>query len=381
MRAFILLFGVCGLIGFLAVGEFPRQSERPGLFSGRIEADALLLAPEMGGTVATLQVAEGQWVKQGEPIASLDPRELAAVRDKAAALVERARARAASTSEAIELTADTARLELAQSRAAWARATETARLVELGPRAEAIARSRSALAQAQALASEATREAERLGKLSRGGSLPEQQLDRARTELAVRQLGADVARSTLQEALSGSRPQEIAAAKAEAERLDAARRLAVAGERRVALARRDREAALRELAAAEADLALAAEQLRKTRLVAPRDGLIDEVLRRPGEVARPGDAIVRLLDLDHPYVRVFLTSEVLSRIALGAPAKVLIDASEHSGRIARVARRAEFTPKDVQTRERRVSLVYEVKVAVDDPKRELKAGQPADVTL
>ncbi len=384
MRAFLILFGVCGLLGFLAVGEWPRTAERPGLHSGRVEADALLLSSEVGGTLAELHASEGQWVKAGETVALLDVAELAAARDRAAAVVGRSRARERATSESAELAQRTVELELAQSREAAERATQTARVLELGARAETVARLRVAVAQARALSDEAGREAERLDKLSRGGSLPAQQLDRARTELLVRRQAVVSAQAALDEALAGNRPEEVAAARAEARRLELGRELAQAGLVRRDTARREVEAAHSERLASEADLRLAQTRLAKAKIVAPREGLIDEVIRRPGEVVRPGDAVVRLLDLDHPYVKVFVASTVLERLKAGSKVTVQTDGPpprSYPGRIEKIARRAEFTPKDVQTRERRVSLVYEVKVAVDGAQRELRAGEPADVAL
>ena len=139
-----------------------------------------------------------------------------------------------------------------------------------------------------------------------------------------------------------------------------------------------REAQLR------AQLDLIASQLRDCRVTAPIAAtVIDKYLER-GEIARPGGPVVNLADLRTLYIKIYLHETDLARIRLNGAAELRITAYPDKvfpGRIAQIANKAEFTPKNVQTREARADLVYAVKIVVENPEGILKIGMPADVTL
>jgi len=97
-----------------------------------------------------------------------------------------------------------------------------------------------------------------------------------------------------------------------------------------------------------------------------------------------GKPLVLLGDLDHPWIKVYVPETVVGKIRLGTPARVLVDSfpgQPFQGTVSWVADQAEFTPKNVQTAEERVNLVYAVKITIQNAQRKLKAGMPADAEI
>jgi HlyD family secretion protein len=166
---------------------------------------------------------------------------------------------------------------------------------------------------------------------------------------------------------------------AQAESTRKALELTVAGARR-----EDIDQAQAQLAAAEADLALLQRQLADAELISPTDGVIRNRLMEPGELATPQRAVFAIALTTPKWIRAYLSELELSRVAVGAPARITVDSAPDApltGKVSFISSSAEFTPKTVQTEELRTSLVYEVRVAVDDPDNRLRLGMPATVTL
>ena len=103
-----------------------------------------------------------------------------------------------------------------------------------------------------------------------------------------------------------------------------------------------------------------------------------------GEVVAPGTPVVTLADLDHIWLRAYIAETDLGRIHWGQDATITTDTypgKQYHGRISFISPDAEFTPKSVQTYQERVTLVYRIKIDIDNPNHELKPGMPADAHL
>jgi HlyD family secretion protein len=103
-----------------------------------------------------------------------------------------------------------------------------------------------------------------------------------------------------------------------------------------------------------------------------------------GEVVSPGSPVVTLSDLDHIWLRAYIAETDLGRIRWGQDATVTTDTypgKQYHGRISFISSTAEFTPKSVQTFKERVTLVYRIKIDIDNPSHELKPGMPADAHI
>jgi HlyD family secretion protein len=144
-----------------------------------------------------------------------------------------------------------------------------------------------------------------------------------------------------------------------------------------------------ESAKASVEAAHAAQEKAQTAvdectLVAPVTGVVTDRLLEPGAVVNPGARVVDLVDLSTAKLTFFLPDAELARARIDAPAEVKVDAFPgrvFNGRVRRVASEAEFTPRNVQTREDRDRLVYAVEVHVPNQDGTLRAGMPADVSL
>jgi HlyD family secretion protein len=253
---------------------------------------------------------------------------------------------------------DTGRLlpRVAQAEARAAAQREALRRLRNGARPEEVAQARAALAAAQAEAANATSQLQRLRSISdesNGRAISPQDLDAAMAASRMSEAQAESSRKALELTVAGPRVEDIDQAKA-------------------------------QLEAAEADLALLKRQLADAELIAPTDGVIRNRLMEPGELASPQRPVFALAITTPKWVRAYLSEVELSRVALGSPAQVTMDSAPNAplnGKVGFISSTAEFTPKTVQTEELRTSLVYEIRVFVDDPEDRLRLGMPATVTI
>jgi HlyD family secretion protein len=135
---------------------------------------------------------------------------------------------------------------------------------------------------------------------------------------------------------------------------------------------------------AGANLGLSRVNLDYTILHAPSAGVITVRQAELGEVVAPGSPVVTLADLDHVWLRAYIPETDLGRIHWGQEAAVTTDTypgKQYHGRISFISSTAEFTPKSVQTYKERVTLVYRIKIDIDNLNHELKPGMPADSHL
>jgi len=251
---------------------------------------------------------------------------------------------------------DTARL-LPRVRQAQAQvAAQSAALERLrnGTRPEETAQARAALAAAQAAAANASSQFQRLqeiGASTQGRAVSQQDLDAARAALRMADAQAETMRKALELALAGPRREDIDQAQA-------------------------------QLEAAQAQLALLQRQLEDAELLAPTDSIVRSRLMEPGELATPQRPVFSLAVTEPKWVRAYASELQLGHLKIGMPARVTIDSFPDepiAGSLAFISSVAEFTPKTVQTEELRTSLVYEVRVFVEDPQDRLRLGMPATV--
>lgn len=290
--------------------------------NGRIEAVTVDLGPRVAGRITEVLVREGDRVKAGDMLVRVDLGE---------------------TRIAVER-------EQAGMRAAQARAED----LRSGSRTEDIAVAVAEVADRRAAAALAAREADRQAALAAEGIVARRDTDQARTELdrARAALKASVERLAL--ARAGSRPQQTAAARADAERaavvLEQSRVVAAEGEIR-----------------------------------APADGVIVHRLAEPGQVVGAGQPAITMAFADRLFVRTFIPETRLGRVKMGDAATVTVDAfpgRQFAARITEISPEAEFTPKAVETSSERVNLVYAAKADLDKGWTEpLVPGQPAEVSV
>ena len=156
-------------------------------------------------------------------------------------------------------------------------------------------------------------------------------------------------------------------------------RMAVIGPRQ-----EDIDAGRAELAAEEAALVQSERRLADSELVAPSDGVILTRAREKGAIVAAGETVFTLTLSSPVWVRTYVNEQDLGRIHPGMTAVVRTDSApdkEYHGQIGFISPTAEFTPKTVETRELRTNLVYRLRVIVDNPDNGLRQGMPVTVTL
>lgn len=119
-------------------------------------------------------------------------------------------------------------------------------------------------------------------------------------------------------------------------------------------------------------------------VISPIDGVVLVKTAELGEVLAPGSSVVTLGDIDHPWLRGYINERDLGRVKLGAKARITTDSfpgKAYWGYVSFISSEAEFTPKQIQTLEERVKLVYRIKIDVANPERELKLNMPVDAEI
>ena len=290
---------------------------------GNIDVRQVALAFDGSGRISELAVEEGDLVRGGDVIGRLDTEALRLQAKAQEAMVE------AQRQSLLELRA--------------------------GSRPEEIAQARADLAGAEADAVLANLNRDRTARLLTSSSSAVSQVEMDRAEAAAQSAEAQVdhARASLDLTLAGARTEEIAAADA-------------------------------QLQSAAAQLELLRYQIDQGELRAPADAVVRSRLREPGDMVTPQSPIFALALTDPKWVRVYVSEPDLGRIRPGMEAEVVTDSHPDqpvAGRIGYISSVAEFTPKAVQTEELRTSLVYEVRVIVEDEGDTLRLGQPVTVRI
>lgn len=167
-------------------------------------------------------------------------------------------------------------------------------------------------------------------------------------------------------------------------RAEAALKLSEAG--RIQLQAKEQELDTRaaEIDRSKADVALIDTQLTNPIAESPIDGVVLTKAAEVGEVLAPGTTVLTEGDLDHPWLRAYINEQDLGRVKLGTKVKVTTDSypgKVYWGRVSFISDKAEFTPKQIQTEEERVKLVYRIKIDIANPAHELKSNMPADAEL
>jgi HlyD family secretion protein len=229
--------------------------------------------------------------------------------------------------------------QLEQARGGYEMAEAQFRLVLKGAREEDVIQSEANYKNAEA-------DVKRMEELYRAKSVSEKQLDDARTRFTVSQ-------QAWEKMKRGSRQEEI----------DAAR------------ARRDQT---------KAQMASLQKKVNDCVVTAQAAGTVTKRFVEQGELAGIGMALYRISNLSSMDITIYVSESDLPKVTLNQKAIVHIDAFQHKeyeGKVSFISSTAEFTPKNIQTKEERTKLVFSVKVKVPNPDGSLKAGIPADVAL
>jgi HlyD family secretion protein len=251
------------------------------------------------------------------------------------------------------LTTPTRAADVAQRAARVAQAEAALRELERGPRSAEVARAAAELRGAAAEAERTGRELRRYTALLAAGAVSQQQLDAARAAAAGAAARRDQARESLRLLSEGTRPERVAAARAEVE-------------------------------AARAGAAAARATASDLVLLAPVSGVVLGRLAEPGELLAAGEPALTVGATREPYVTVYVSERVLPAVRVGGRAVGRLAAMPgrvFRGRVTAINASAEFTPRVALTEEERADLLFGVRVDFDDSTETLKPGLPVTVRL
>lgn len=377
----VILAAAAAVYAYVTKGRTP--SDRI-VVSGNIELTEINIAFKAAGKLVERAVTEGDSVRKGQVIARIDRDQLAAQREREAAGVASSEAQVAQAGTALEWQRATVAADIAQRKADLSSAE--ARLTELrnGSRPQERQDAQAAVAAAQAEADRARKDWERAQTLHKNDDISTSQYDQFRTRSESAEAALRSAKEKEALVAAGPRTEVIAAQTAQVERARAAVQLAQANE--LELKRREQEIATRraEAARAKAAMALVDTQLAETVAASPVDGVVLVKSADVGEVLAPGTTVLTVGDIDHPWLRGYVNETELGKVKVGSKVRVTTDSypgKVYDGRVTFISSEAEFTPKQIQTKQERVKLVYRVKIEVENPNRELKSNMPADAEI
>lgn len=291
---------------------------------GNVDVRQVSLAFDGSGRVLRVTADEGDVVKPGALLAVLDTATLS--------------------------------LEARRAEAETAAQQENLRRLQAGSRPEEIQQAQQRMSGAQADATRAAGDLRRLRAIwasSEGHAVSAQDVDHAASAAQAAAAKARELAEALQLARKGPRAEDIAAAQA-------------------------------QVNAARAGLALTRHRIGQGELRAPQGGVVRARLLEPGDMASPQKPVFELALTSPKWIRVYVSETELGRVKPGMAAQVTSDSAPDravAGRVGYISSVAEFTPKSVETEDLRTSLVYEVRVRVEDPAGVLRLGQPVTVRL
>ncbi len=352
--------------------------------SGNIELNEVNIAFKTAGRLVERTVDEGDSVKKGQVIARLDRDQLQAQREREVAGLASSEAQLAQAQTAVEFQRAALSADLEARRAEVA--SSEARLAELqnGARPQEKLDAKAAVDAAASELERARRDWERAQTLHKNDDISTAQFDQYRNRFESAQAVLKQLREREGLVVAGPRVEQINAQAGQVARARAGVKTAEATT--LELKRREQEIPTRraEIARSKANLALIDTQLADTIVASPVDGVVLMKAADAGEVLAPGTTVVTVGDIDHPWLRGYINETDLAKVKLGSKARVTTDSypgKVYNGRVTFISSQAEFTPKQIQTQQERVKLVYRVKIEVENPGRELKSNMPADAEI
>ncbi len=369
---------------YYAVRGSGKPPENRLMISGNIELDEVNIAFKTAGRLTERAVDEGDQVKKGQVVARLDREQLAAQRERETAGLasSESQLRQAQTSAELQRASLAADIETRQADLA----SMEARLAELrnGARPQEKLDAKAAVDAAASELDRAKKDWDRAQTLYKNDDISTAQFDQYRNRYESAEAMWKQAQERESLTLAGPRVEQVNAQRSQVDRARGSLKMAEANS--LELKRREQEITTRraEIARSQANLALIDSQLSDTIAASPVDGVVLVKSADVGEVLAPGTTILTVGNIDHPWLRGYINETDLGKVKIGSKVRVTTDTypgKVYNGRVAFISSQAEFTPKQIQTQQERVKLVYRVKIEVENPGRELKSNMPADAEI
>ena len=315
----LILLLAAGAVFWWSRANIAKEKSKKIVLYGNVDDRQINLSFQYSERIAEILKEEGDVVKKGELLAKLE-------------------------TERIRNAIEAARAAVNASRAKYEK-------MKNGSRKEDIEIARAILFGAKAKLYQAQQDHKRQVTLKDASAVSVQIAEKAESVCLLSQAAVRAAQSELDKLLAGERPEDIALAKAEYDK-------------------------------ARANLQIEEQKLRDAVLTAPCDGIIRSRIQHPGEMTSPQKSVLTLAVISPKWIRVYIPETRLTSIRNGDRAEIHFDSMAGKplhGWVGFISPNAEFTPKNVETEELRTSLVYEMRVMVNDPENRLKLGAPATV--
>lgn len=298
-------------------------SKRDGVIesSGMLEAVEVNVASKISGQLLKLYVQEGAKVEKGDTLAIID--------------------------------SETLQLQLQQAQAGIDLADAQYRLLLNGARVEDLNAAEETVRQTESSYLIARSDFERIKELFSTNAVAKKQYEDAESRFTITQAQLNSAKQNLQKLRRFARPEDLSAAKARVDQ-------------------------------AKAQANLIKKQIVDSYIIAPVAGTITYKPVEEGELIGTGSILVRISRLEKMELMIYVNETEYGKVKLGSSADVVIDTypdKNYPAIVVYVSPVAEFTPRNVQTKDERTKLVYGVKLEVENPNGELKSGMPADAYL
>ena len=289
--------------------------------SGNIEATNVIVSSQVTGKVLSLLKDEGENVNAGDTVLIIDH--------------------------------ETLGLQLEQALAAKEAAEAQLNLLKVGAREEDIKQGEEAVTQAKVSFESAQRDAERMEALFNSKAITKKQNEDANSRLDITRAQLTAAQENLKKLKNLARPEDIKQAQANVDRQTAT-------------------------------IDILKKQIRDSYVQSPINGIIVKKFFEPGETVTMLSSLFKVSDLTIVNLIIYVSEEELGKVKLGQTADVSSDTypdKKYEGKITYISPEAEFTPKNIQTKDERTKLVFAVKIKVKNPEFELKPGMPADAAV
>ena len=352
--------------------------------SGNIEATTVDVSFKIPGKIDKILVEEGDLLKEGQLIATLEYKDLLAQKARAEATLESTQSRIPALQKNIEFQDQASQQEISQAQAAMDAARSRLDQLLAGSRPQEIQGAKASVDQAQADMDKRKADMDRAKKLYQDRYISAQDWDAARTAYDMALASYQKAQENYALVLEGPRKEEIDTARAQLQQAEAALRLARTRRIQVDVLRRELVTAQVQVKEAASALEVIQTQIGYCNLFAPTAGVVLVKNTEAGEFIVPGGAVITLGDVAKPWLKAFINESDVGRVKLGQKVSVTTDSypgKVYPGKITFISSEAEFTPKNVQTAKERVKLVYRIKVTLANPQMELKPGMPGDAKI
>lgn len=344
------------------------------LVNGRIEGIEVAIGTKLPGRIAKMHVQEGQEVRANTLLVELESHDVEAALEQARANVRQAKHNYGSSNEQVIR----AEAQLKKARTGLDLVRKQTDLMIQQARS-AVLEAEAAVEQASALESRAQTDFDHSQQLRKEKAATDLEYAFATDALKAQKAAVRMVRHKLDQAR-----HNLAMAEAKTSEISMQENDIVVMESTVRQAKAAVQIAKAQLDAAEASARILELQLKDTKIYAPCDGVVVTRVMEPGEIVTAGATVLVVVDFDKLYLKGYLPNTEISRVKLNDPARLFLDAfpdKSFDARVTKVNSQAEFTPKNVDTPQQRVKLVFGVELRVDNADRIFKPGMPADAVI